>query len=319
MPPLICQRCSYITPDKCRGLGFRWIRYLDCDIQWSLWYHVCSTCHGEVQRWYEARPSNAPLKHADISSVAHRADIPPDIQQLLIICKGGAYFHGQPFSGELLVNTVALNDNIHGAIVFMVKVSDQRAMSQSAADHSVARITELAHLLPDVERSKNKAAILGWMKCLFERFSRNSGDFGRTEAECSSDRVAECASELLQAQVNALGIAFPQQIIQALRRYAEKEKFEVVAQQSINDSSCILCTFADHTQLYKHKQDSCSNVATIAYCKYAKRFMHARSALCLQSSALRGYRACAQRSVGPIQSHVYHRGKLCISLSPGQE
>lgn len=173
--------------------------------------------------WYEARPPNAPLKHADISSVAHRADIPPDIQQLLIICKGGAHFHGQPFSGELLVNTVALNDNIHGAIVFMVKVSDQRAMSQSAADHSVARITELAGLLPDVERSKNKAAILGWMKCLFERFSRNSGDFGRTEAECSSDRVAECTSELLQAQVNALGIAFPQQIIQALRRYAEKE------------------------------------------------------------------------------------------------
>ena len=63
------------------------------------------------------------------AATLNRPDIPPDIEQILIVDGNKANLQGQASSGELRVNTVALQQNAAGSVVFMLKLQDQSALS----------------------------------------------------------------------------------------------------------------------------------------------------------------------------------------------
>lgn len=56
------------------------------------------------------------------------------------------------------------------------------------------------------------------MKCLFERFSRCAGEFGRTRAKQQDSSVADLADAILEGQIDAVSLAFPHLMNQAYRR-----------------------------------------------------------------------------------------------------
>ncbi len=217
MPPYVCQRCKYARPAECNGRLCSCTEYLDVALQWSLQYQVCKECLGEVQKWFTNHSLERRVLQSDINTL-HRPDVPSDIKQLLIIDGHHACRHGQLFTGELTMSTVALNKNVSGAIVFMVKLQDSLAMKSARADQIVQQMTDLEDKLPCVPRGKNKTALQGEMRSTGERFSRCAGEFGFTAAETSDSKVANQVNELKKAQVVALSIAFPQQIIRSMQR-----------------------------------------------------------------------------------------------------
>ncbi len=217
MPPYVCQRCKYGRPAECNGRPFSCIEYLDIALQWSLQYQVCKDCLAEVQKCFTNHSLERRVVQFDIDTL-RRPDVPSDIKQLLIIDGHHAYRHGQLFTGELTMSTVALNKNVSGAIVFMVKLQDSVAMKSATADQIVQRMTDLEDRLPCVPRGKNKTALQGEMRSTGERFSRCAGEFGFTAAETSDSKVANQVNELKKAQTVALSIAFPQQIIRSMQR-----------------------------------------------------------------------------------------------------
>lgn len=217
MPPRVCQRCSYARSADSRGRFFRKVDHLDVDLQWSLQYQLCHVCIRDVQGWLAKHPVKSFVLVSDIDTL-RRPDVPPDIKQLLIIDGSHAYCRGQRFIGELTANTVALNKNASGAIVFMVKLHDELALTPLAANHIVKQISDLEGELPCVPRGRNKTALQGEMRSTGERFSRCAGESGYTAAENSNSRVAHQVNELKKAQVAALKIAFPQQIIRSMQR-----------------------------------------------------------------------------------------------------
>ena len=178
---------------------------------------MCKKCLGEMQKWITNHSPERRVVQSDINTL-RRPDVPSDIKQLLIIDGHHAYRHGQLFTGELTMSTVALNKNISGAIVFMVKLQDSLAMKSARADQIVQQMTDLEDKLPCVPRGKNKTALQGEMRSTGERFSRCAGEFGFTAAETSDSKVANQVNELKKAQAVALSIAFPQQIIRSMQR-----------------------------------------------------------------------------------------------------
>ncbi len=213
----ICCRCGYVRGPRSKGQSFHLAQYLDVDLQRSLRYLVCNACYKTVSIWIAANHPKTCVVHSDIEGL-QRPDVPPDIEQLLILDGHRAYSRGQIFTGELHVNTVALNRNASGTIVFMVKLRDEVALPQTAADNIARQIIQLEGSLPPVTRGESKPTLMGWIKSSGERFSRSEGEFGYTKAESSNPQVAEQVNNLKQLQVEALGIAFPQLMIQALKR-----------------------------------------------------------------------------------------------------
>ena len=206
-----CRECSFHNQEGCDRRYFR--------------NGVCDFCRKKPLERALQRPMTAAARVKPEgclmpSSVAalQRSDIPPDIEQVLIIRGNKAFLQGQAFDGELCVNTVALQQDSNGPVVFMLKLQDRLALSHSAADNLVEQILAVAPHCPAVPRGNGKTALHGWMKCLLERFSRCAGEFGRTRAEQLDNFVADLADAILDGQIDAVSLAFPHQMNQAYRR-----------------------------------------------------------------------------------------------------
>lgn len=149
----------------------------------------------------------------------NRPDIPPDVEQLLIVDGNQVIMQGQLYTGELRVNTVALRQDASRSVVFMLKLQDQKALPQSAANKLVQQIMAIVpHSLSHCPQRQKQTALQGWMKCLLERFSRNAGEFERTRAEQQDSFVANSADAILPGETDAVSPAFPHLMNQAYRR-----------------------------------------------------------------------------------------------------
>lgn len=155
----------------------------------------------------------------DLPSI-NRPDLTMGVVQLLIIKGSVAYLQGQMYVGEIHVNTLAIADDVNGAVVFILKLQEAWCMPKAQADAIVKLIMAVDLHLPRINRGKRAIALNGYMKSTLERHSCNGGDFGYFNAMRKNSAVAKQVLHLLSEVCRPLQSAFPGVMLDICTRWA---------------------------------------------------------------------------------------------------